>query len=143
MRTGRTARSSFNDEMERCARRPSPERVPVACICACRGSCGPGTASCVMKAMSPLRRTDGGVRTRTSLAPDLAGGLDDQPQLGELVVSRELVALLRGGEAALRRQAQLVDVDEPRGLLDAPLEHVLRLELRALGRDQAEHDDLA
>src|SRR3954468_9361004 len=69
-----------------------------------------GPLPAVMEARSAVRRSDRGVRSRTRLvlAPDLAGRLDDQPQLGELVVPGELVALLRRGEPALRRQAQLV-----------------------------------
>ena len=40
--------------------------------------------------------------------------------------------LLGGGEAALRREAELVEVDEPRGLVDAALELVLAFQRTAL-----------
>ena len=44
-------------------------------------------------------------------APDLLGDLDDHAQLGPLLVLGERVALLGRGEAALRREAELVEVD--------------------------------
>src|SRR5829696_3569113 len=56
-------------------------------------------------AQSPPSRTGCGVAA-TLGAPDLLGGLDDQPQLGHLLVIGEVVALRGGGEPALRRQAQ-------------------------------------
>src|SRR5262249_21615710 len=40
-----------------------------------------------------------------ALAPDVVGDLDDQFELGHFLVVAEHVALDRGGEAALRRQA--------------------------------------
>src|SRR5499427_10424993 len=76
-------------------------------------------------------------------APDLLRGLNDQPELVPLLLLAEVVALLGGGEAALRGQAQLVDVHEPRGVLDPPLQLVLALQIAALGGDQPEHDPLA
>ena len=60
-----------------------------------------------------------------------------------LLLDAERVALDGRGEAALRREAELVDVDVLRRLLDPALEEVLGLELARLGRHQAEHDDLA
>ena len=59
------------------------------------------------------------------------------------LLDRQRVAVDRRGEAALGREAELVEVDELRGLLDPAFEEVLGLELAALGGDQAEHDDLA
>ena len=56
------------------------------------------------------------------LTPHFVGDLDHEAQLGGLLLDREGVALLGGREAALRRQAELVDVDVLRGLLDAPLD---------------------
>src|SRR3954466_4209372 len=76
------------------------------------------------------------------LPPHVRRRLDDQPQLRDLVLDRERVALDGGGEAALRREAELVDVDVPARVLDPALQAVLPLELAALGRDQAEHDHL-
>src|SRR5690242_3422086 len=46
---------------------------------------------------------------RFSAAPHLVGHPDDQLQLGPLVVDRQLVALLGRGEAALGREAELLD----------------------------------
>jgi hypothetical protein len=48
----------------------------------------------------------------------------------------------RAREAALRREAELLERHELRGLVDAALEHVLRLHLAELGGHQAEDDDL-
>ena len=64
-------------------------------------------------------------------APDLLGGLDDQRELGDLLVAGERVALDRRGEAALPRQRQLLERHEPRRLVDPPLEVVLALQLAA------------
>src|SRR6266542_708788 len=72
-------------------------------------------------------------------APDLPGGLDDQAELRDLLLVGHEVALDRGGEAALRRQAELLQRHEVARLLDPPLEVVLTLELTPLGRDQAQH----
>src|SRR4051812_21799220 len=74
------------------------------------------------------------------LAPDLLRGLDDQAELRPLLVLRQLVALDRRGEAALRGQAELLERRVLRRLLDATLQLVLRLELAALRRHEAEHD---
>lgn len=71
------------------------------------------------------------------------GRLDDEPQLGPLVLLGQRVALHRGGEAALRRQRELLEGDVPAGLIDAPLKVVPGLQLWPLRRDQAEHHDLA
>src|SRR6185312_5916118 len=101
--------------------------------CACRSRRAPGRGRA---------RSGSDARCRwTSLAPHLRGGLQDELQLAELLVGGQVVALARGREAALRREAELVDVHVLRGLLDAALEVVLALELRALRRHEAEHDD--
>ena len=55
----------------------------------------------------------------------------------------ERVALDGRGEPALRRQAELVERDVPRRLLDPPLQLVLVLELAALRGHEPEHDELA
>src|SRR3954452_7767415 len=80
---------------------------------------------------------------RRSVPPALGRRLDDEAQLRPLLLLGDRVALDRRGEAALRRQAELVEIDVLRRRLDAPLELVLALELRALRRDEPEHDDLA
>src|SRR5580700_2393345 len=84
-----------------------------------------------------------GARGRARLAPDLAGGLDDEAELGGLLVLTQHVSFHRGGEAALRGQAELVERDVPGGLVDPALEGVLALQGAALGGDQAEDDHLA
>src|ERR1700750_1964792 len=79
---------------------------------------------------------------RRCSSPDLRCGLDDQVELGDLLVARQRVALDRRREPTLPRQAQLVDRDVLRGLVDAALEQVLALELGSLGRNQAQHHEL-
>ena len=83
------------------------------------------------------------LRLADELAPDLARRLDDQAQLRLLLAEREVVAVHGRREAALRREAELVDVGELARLLDAALERVLALQLAALGRHEPEHDELA
>src|SRR6202451_4460893 len=58
------------------------------------------------------------------LAPDIAGDVDDEAELGHLLVVGQRVALHRGGKAALAGQAQLIERDEPGRRLDAPLQVV-------------------
>src|SRR5712671_4131182 len=59
---------------------------------------------------------------RCILSPHLLRHLDDHPQLRPLLVLGEYIAVLGRGEAALRRQGELIDVNEFRGLLNAALE---------------------
>ena len=59
--------------------------------------------------------------------PNLVRDLDDQPQLGPLLVLGQRIAFLGRGEAALARQRKLVDVDELGRFLDPALEQVLLL----------------
>src|SRR4051794_17699801 len=127
--------------MERCARRPLRERGARRVLCwACHGSIRePAACAFQIIRMSGAR----GSASERLRVPDFRGRLHHEPQLGQLVLDREVVALLGAGEPALRGETQLIDVDEPRGLLDPALEHVLVLELGPLGRDQAEDDDLA
>src|SRR6185312_8453078 len=80
--------------------------------------------------------------SRRRSSPDLSGGLDDQVELGDLLVARQCVALDGRGEPTLPRQAQLLDRDVLGGLVDAPLEQVLALELGPLGRDQPQNHEL-
>src|SRR3984885_6964953 len=79
---------------------------------------------------------------RRPLAPDLAGGLDQQLELGPFLVDGQRVSLDGGGEPALPGDAEPVQIDVLGGLVDAPLERVPGLELGGLGGHQAEHDDL-
>src|SRR6187431_3203391 len=73
-------------------------------------------------------------------APNLVGELDDLAHLGPLLVLGEDIAFLGRGEAALRRQAELLERSELRRFLDALLDVALVLERAALGGYQAEHD---
>src|SRR5215831_3356004 len=91
------------------------------------------------------REVRSGVRSARSrrLPPDVLGNLDDQFELGHFLLVAEHVALDRGGEAALRRQAQLVQRHELRRLVDPALDRVRVFQLAPLGGYQAEHDHLA
>src|SRR5690348_9665401 len=103
-------------------------------------------ATCWRRCPRPWPRGRGRGRSSEpsrALAPDLVGGLDDQAELGYLLVVGQRVALGGGGEAALPGQAELVQGDELGGLVDTALEVVLGLQLGALGGDQAEDDHLA
>src|SRR5215213_3260843 len=63
---------------------------------------------------SPSAAGPGGERTVAGRStPDLFGCLDDQRELGDLLVARERVALDGGGEPALAGERQLVERDEP------------------------------
>src|SRR5262245_53895967 len=84
----------------------------------------------------------GGPRSRKTLTPDLAGDLDAAGELGPLLVLGQQVAFLGAGEAALRREAELLERRELGGLVDAALELVLALERAALGCHDAQHDVL-
>src|SRR5215475_5997342 len=77
------------------------------------------------------------------LAPHLLCQRDDHFKLCPLLVFRQNIAFLARGEAALRAQGQLVDIDEPGRLVDTALDVVLRLQLAALGRHQPQHHHLA
>src|SRR5450756_9043 len=65
-----------------------------------------------------------------SSAPNLVGELNNHPQLGPLLVLGQHVAFFGGSEAALGRQAQLIERDIFGCLLDALLDVVARLEPR-------------
>src|SRR5262245_9364261 len=77
------------------------------------------------------------------LSPHLVRHLHDHPQLRPLLVLGERVAFLARGEAALRREAELIEIDVLARLLDAPLDPVLGFELAGLRRHQPEHYCLA
>src|ERR1700733_14709631 len=90
--------------------------------------------------MATLPATILGIRL---VSPDLSGDFPDHPQLGPFFVLGQYVAFLGRGEAALRRQAQLVKIGELRCLFDAALDGVLAFEPAGLGRHQAEHGKAA
>src|SRR3972149_8571424 len=75
-------------------------------------------------------------------APYLVCDLLDEGELSPLLLLGDLVAFLGRGEAALRRQAEPVEIDEPGRLLDAALDGVLGLERAGLAGNQSEHRHL-
>src|SRR5688572_23015938 len=75
-------------------------------------------------------------------APDLFGDLDHLTHLRPLLLLGEDVAFLGRGEAALRAERELLERGVLRGLVDAALDQVFRLERAALRGDHADHDDL-
>src|SRR5687767_13653036 len=74
--------------------------------------------------------------------PNLFGDRDDPLELRPLLLLGENVALLRRGEAALRRETELIHIGELRSRVDAALQVVLALERAALRRDEAERNAL-
>src|SRR5579863_3487617 len=64
-----------------------------------------------------------------SLPPDVLSDLDDHLQLRPFVVFGQRIAFLGRGEAALRRQGELVEAGVLRRLFEAALDGVLALEL--------------
>src|SRR5215467_438324 len=81
-------------------------------------------------------------REQAGLAPHLAGGLDDELELGPLLLVRQLVARGDARKPTLRRQRQLLQGHVLGGLVDAPLQLVLLLEAAVLGGDQIQHNDV-
>src|SRR3984957_1534879 len=73
--------------------------------------------------------------------PHLLGDLADHAQLRPLFLFGESIPFLGRGEAALRRQAKLLDIGELGGFLDAPLDRILGFQGAGLGRHQAEHHE--
>src|SRR3954469_10225585 len=122
---------------------PTPPRTD-RFVLASDGCWEAGSASCTSSlARSTAARDHCSNSAGSKLAPALLCGLHDEPQLVDLLLDGEGVALDRGREAALGREAELVEVDVLGGLLDPAFQEVLALELALLGRHQAEHDDLA
>src|SRR5215468_8056969 len=80
-------------------------------------------------------------REQARLAPHLAGGLDDELELGPLFLVRQLVARSDARKPALRRQRELLQGHVLGGLVDAPLQLVLLFKSAVLGGDQAQHND--
>src|SRR5580704_12450511 len=73
--------------------------------------------------------------------PHLLGDFADHPQLRPLFLFGESIPFLGRGEAALRRQAELLEIGEFCGFLDTPLDGVLGFQTAGLCRHQAEHDE--
>src|SRR5215475_4122042 len=78
----------------------------------------------------------------SSPSPYFLRQLDDHAQLRPFLLLGENVALLGGGEAALRGQAELLERREFGGFLNAAFDIVLLLQRSALGGDEAKHHNL-
>src|SRR6516164_5171792 len=76
---------------------------------------------------------------RLRAAPDALRRVDHQLQLLPLLLLRQGVAAGHTGKAALARQPELIDGNEPGGLVDAPQQGVLVFQGRALGGNEAKH----
>src|SRR5262245_11303524 len=77
-------------------------------------------------------------------APDVVRDIEHQLQLAALVVpSDRLAAATAAGEAALRAQAQPVEIDIAGGLVDPALDLILAFQHRRLRADQTQHHGLA
>src|ERR1700743_1339716 len=103
-----------------------------------------------MACLSTNARVDGsrlkaGTTEKAHLAllpPHFVGDLDCEPQFGPLLVLGQDVALFGRGKAALRRQRELLERGEFRGLFQPALDIVFSLELAGLRGDDADHPDL-
>src|SRR6516225_1943043 len=82
-------------------------------------------------------------RGERGLPPHLPRNLHDHAQLRPLFVLGENIALLGRGEAALRREAKLIDIDEFRRLIDAAFDRVLAFQPAGLAGDEPERHRLA
>src|SRR5215475_10740288 len=114
---------------------------------------GEPTIPCSRSRLSPRRRRPsffillksrlrGNERPWLVLPPHLVRQLNDHAKLRPLLVLGQNVSFFGRGEAALRRQAELIERDELRGFFDALLDIRARLEAARLRRYQAEHHDL-
>src|SRR5579872_2953440 len=101
-------------------------------------SCAPGSEGS-RRSSTAIAPTPSVTAARMRSAPDFRRRLDDQLELGDLLLAGERVPLDGRGKAALWREAQLLDRHVPRRLLDPPLEQILRFQLAALGCHEAEH----
>src|SRR6266516_1016366 len=88
------------------------------------------------------RYAGSGIDTPTFISPSphVAGHLDHALELAPLRVLSQRVAVVRAGEAALRRQAEALERHVLRGLVDPAPQDVRRLERAGLGRHQPEDD---
>src|SRR5260370_16268788 len=76
-----------------------------------------------------------------SSSPDLVGEFDDHAQFRPLLLLGQDVAFLGPGEAALRRQAELLGRTEFTRLLDPPFDTVLLLHRAPLPGATSHRDD--
>src|SRR5947209_1010481 len=86
--------------------------------------------------------TGRGVSRSAGRGPDAGGDLADQAQLVLLGALADRVARAGRGEAALRRQGELLAGEDAARLADAVSQLVGRLQLAGLRRDEAEHHHL-
>ena len=85
---------------------------------------------------------EGGFRHELQSVPDAAGGVDDEAELGPLLVFGEKISFHGGSEAALRAEGHVFEREVARGLVDALDQLVGVFKLRTLGADKAEDDRL-
>src|SRR5215831_15044803 len=104
---------------------------------------GENTVDIALHDLPPFRRAHAWVRTHEPLAPHLTRCLRHQLQLAPLLVPRQQVTWGRGRKAALWTQRQALDWHVLRRLVDATPELILRLKLRVLRANQAEHHHLS
>src|SRR5919204_1052668 len=109
------------------------------CSCTVPPNGLPSTANAIRAQRVRLRRS---VRT-SRRAPHLVRGLDDKAQLRDLAGLLHGVAANAAGKSALRTECELLQRRILGRFIDASLELVLRFEVAALRRDQAENGDLA
>src|SRR5689334_15023859 len=103
-------------------------------------------SSSALFAMAPgsTQYAGSGIDTPTfiSVPPHVVRHFDDALELAPLLVLGERVAMVRAGEAALRRQAQPLQRHVLRRLVDPPPQRVRRLERARLGGDEPQHHAL-
>src|SRR5271165_6159065 len=98
--------------------------------------CGPGTNHL---AIAPARNPMMMAHSQCiKSAPDLAGGVDDEPQLGLLLFDRQRVAVDGRREPALRAEAQLFQRQVFCCLVDPALQLVLAFERGSLAGDETQ-----
>src|SRR5215469_14210715 len=95
-------------------------------------------------AIAPARNPIMMIQSQCSMLapPYFARGLDDEVQLGDLLVPGQCVAVDGRGEAALRAEAKLLERHVFRRLVDTALQRVLAFERGALAGDEAENHPL-
>src|SRR5881409_2232365 len=101
-------------------------------------------SSSAFLAMRPgsTRYAGSGMETPTfmSLSPHVARDLDDALELAPLLVLGQRVAVVRAGEAALRRQPQALERHVLGRFVDPAPQRVRRLERAGFRGHQTEHD---
>src|SRR5712671_727119 len=95
-------------------------------------------------AIAPARNPIMMIQSQCSMSapPYFARGLDDEAQLGDLLVPGQCVAVDGRGEAALRGKAELLERHVFGRLVDPALQIVLAFERRPLAGDEAQDHPL-